>query len=180
MSELSNIKDQLDTAAVYRLTDKVRQLRAFLPDAVIAGGAIRDALLSRETKDLDYLTEFDTNPEELERIFGIAFRWVNVNAVMYDTPDGNSGLRYVLESVDKRINVLVCSSVDRKLNSFPDDISMVWFDGEEIHYDPRFIRAVESKVVTFAERSRSSRLSRLQAKYGDEYEFAATADDIVS
>lgn len=153
----------------------------FSDDSVIAGGAIRDILLARPTKDVDFITSYLMTIEDAETFFAKSFRRVRISRAEYDDglSDGGSSLRYVLASLDNTINVLVVSDVDDKIASFPDTISMVYFDGMQIVTTPQFRKAVETKVVEYAPRTTAERLERLLTKFPD-FNFHQSTEEILA
>lgn len=154
-----------------------------LPDVIIAGGAVRDLLLDRPVKDIDFITTALLTPVQMSSVFpdNGRFRYAISDALAEykETSgiDGSSSLKYVLASEDNRINVLVVDSIEKKLKSFPDTISMVAFDGV-VKPHPLFTLAVQTKTITLAERVRDTRLDRLRAKFPD-YDFEVVNKDIL-
>lgn len=168
------MNEALTSEVERRYGELIRKFRDhFDREAVVGGGAIRDIILGRPTKDIDIIVEQPMSEYEAAAYFGIPFRRIVISRAQYDDGfiDGHSTLLYALESEDKAMNILVVESVEHKLRSFPDSISMVWFDGERVHAATQFLDTVATGVVRYAPRTTPERLARLKAKYGTEYEF---------
>lgn len=149
----------------------VRRIALALPQLTfaIAGGAIRDTLMDRPVKDIDFLVESvkPLSPYEL-----------SVLSEILDTPfepfmkdldeDYNDEDRSQWPVVIYRgvgADIIVAEDIYAYVDDFPDDISMVSIDTLGIRFTPKFVQAHASQNITYRDSAGGDRLQRLLAKY---------------
>ncbi|KGC37666.1 hypothetical protein DO62_5146 [Burkholderia pseudomallei] len=145
---------------------QVARVSKHLPDAVLVGGAIRDTYFIRNVKDQDYMTE--------RGLSGVTCMEKALGRTMYPcitearADYGSNGcLTAAYETVRKDVNLLLVTSILGRIQEFPDSISQIWYDGQNVKCTPAFIQTANTKVVTYNERMSPERLTRIRAKYPD-------------
>lgn len=164
----------------------VRSVREFFPEAVLVGGALRDTYYGVEVKDLDFV--IPRGPNELRPIHPIngELRIGNVAAQEFmdlfpeqrgwkyvDLPDdneyegiiGEGPLLDVVESTDKKVNLILVTSVPEYTSQFPDSISQMVFDGTDVHVSRWWTDGNENGLVYYKPDIKANRLAKLKAKY---------------
>jgi hypothetical protein len=71
------------------------------------------------------------------------------------------------ETVSKNANVLLVSNFLSHIELFPDTVSQVWTDGEEVYASEGFNNTAATRIVRCTERMSGERLARIKAKYSD-------------
>ena len=144
----------------------LRKLRKYVPDLLLTGGAVRDVYFSRLVKDLDFMTCDEQAPRVVAEHFGEAVRSCLEAPVNEYEGDSNT-LIAAYETESKSVNVLRVSHALSHLAQFPDSISQVWTDGEDVYASKAFNDTVASRVVTCSDRMTCERATRIKAKYPD-------------
>lgn len=158
--------------------EHLRELRNYVPDLILIGGAVRDVYFERPVKDLDFMT----CDEQAARVIAeyhnepITPVLVQVEAKYESTRET---LKCAFENASKSINVLLVTDFEAHIALFPDSISQVWTDGESVYGSVGFNETAASRVVRYTDRMSHERLFRIHDKYPDflysfEDDFGAT------
>lgn len=139
--------------------------RTFVPDLVLAGGAIRDVLFGRPVKDMDLLSAYADAPVLLGDALGGGLRPCLAEREEGYGAEGH--LVEVYETGDRAINLLIVTDVLGRIEEFPGSISKVWFDGESVWCTKDFINTRDDGTIRTYERMTPERQQRLLTKYPD-------------
>lgn len=151
------------------------RVRQHIPNAVLAGGCLRDTFYGVEVKDLDFVVEWDENhhypvapalSQWLTQIWpDKRFQWAGQQDVYLEENNG-SGLLDVVKSTDDTVNFIITTNIKRYTNHFPDSISEMVFDGEQVVVSQRWEIGNENGEVYY-NHIQPNRLEKLQRKYPD-------------
>lgn len=112
---------------------------------VLAGGCLRDTFYGVEVKDLDFVIEVPVNEAmpfspwigEHQAAFGALFGGQRARYVEIDNLWGylnqDNGIVDIVESPNKDVNFIFVRDIPTYTKQFPDSISKMVFDGEQIH-----------------------------------------------
>ncbi|MGU2420719.1 hypothetical protein, partial [Burkholderia cenocepacia] len=143
------------------------ELRKYVPDLVLVGGAVRDVYFKRPVKDLDFMTCDDQAARILSEYYGEPLtRCITVSDEEYEGDAGDTMIA-AYENAGKTINVLHVSNQIQHIAMFPDTLSQVWTDGERVYASAKFNGGIPSKTAFYTERMTDERLGRLRSKYQD-------------
>ena len=158
----------------------VRSVRNQIPNAVLAGGALRDTFYGKAVKDLDFVVApeargaFYPLSAESPWLRGIwpdkEFRYIDIpdlREYMQQEPNG-AGIMDVIESTDKTVNFIIVEDIPRYTHHFPDSISQMVFDGETVHTSRQWHAGHVNNRVYYKENIKPERLSRLRQKYPEQ------------
>ena len=155
------------------------QVRQHIPNAVLVGGCLRDTFYGVEVKDLDFVVQMgdaaDPNLAHPELYpLSPASRWLREiwpdkqwqysNALVAYNNDG-AVMRDVIKSRDETVNFIIVTDIPAYTNSFPDSISKLVFDGEQIHYANEWMVGHNTFHVFYRPNIGNVRLEKLQRKY---------------
>ncbi|KVQ06872.1 hypothetical protein [Burkholderia ubonensis] len=144
----------------------VQELRKYIPDLLLVGGAVRDVYFKRPVKDLDFMTCDNQAARILGEYYEEAFApCLRQKDDSYEA--AASTLIAAYENPGRSINVLWVSGGLSHIAKFPDSISQIWTDGEQVYASEKFNRGAASRVVFYNERMTDERLARIQSKYED-------------
>jgi hypothetical protein len=142
------------------------ELRRYVPDLLLTGGAVRDVYFERAVKDLDFMTCDDQAARVVSEFYGEPIRDCLDDPVNEYEGDSNT-LIAAYETTSKSANILRVSHHLSHIAQFPDSISQVWTDGENVYASKGFNETVASHVVECTLRMTDERLARIKAKYPD-------------
>ena len=155
-------------------------------NAVLAGGCLRDTFYGVEVKDLDFVVEcsrahggyrypFSPHSPVLTRVWpdkrfhycqGDDDGRVQEGEMAIGLGGNNSaGLLEVIESTDKKINIILVKSILQYTQQFPDSISQMVFNGNEIIVSTKWHQGAENGKVYYRWDIKTPRLMKLKAKY---------------
>ncbi|MDI9686593.1 hypothetical protein [Burkholderia cenocepacia] len=140
------------------------ELRTYVPDLVLVGGAVRDVYFKRPVKDLDFMSCDPQAARILSEYYKEPITPVLV-AVQATYESTRETLIRAYENGAKTINVLLVTEFLAHIALFPDSISQVWTDGKSVFGTQRFNDTAASRVVRYTDRMSHERLSRIHAKY---------------
>ncbi|MFL9902161.1 hypothetical protein PQR71_29165 [Paraburkholderia fungorum] len=142
------------------------ELRSYVPDLLLTGGAVRDVYFGRPVKDLDFMTCDAQAARILAEFYNDA-----IYPVLSEKDEKYEATRETLlkayENESKSINVLWVSDFNAHISLFPDSISQVWTDGEEVYASVGFNDTAANRVVQCTDRMAQERVQRIKAKYHD-------------
>lgn len=152
------------------------RVRQHIPNAVLAGGCLRDTFYGVEVKDLDFVVEWDEDRHYpvvpamsvwLTQIWpDKRFQWANADLIHhYIQENDGSGLLDVVKSTDDTVNFIITTNIKRYTNHFPDSISEMVFDGENVSVSQRWEQGNNDVVVYYNMDIQPNRLEKLQRKY---------------
>jgi hypothetical protein len=146
----------------------LKELRTYVPDLLLTGGAVRDVYFERTVKDLDFMT-LDTHAARILAEFydEPITPCIKVEAKYESTRETLIG---AYENSKKTINVLLVNNINSHIALFPDSISQVWTDGENVFASKAFNDNAATRRVAYTERMSHERLFRIRDKYPD-FEF---------
>ncbi|RQU14215.1 hypothetical protein DF152_17275 [Burkholderia cenocepacia] len=142
------------------------ELRKYVPDLVLVGGAVRDVYFKRPVKDLDFMTCDDQAVRVISEYYGETIRNCLDEPVNEYEGDSNT-LIAAYETASKGANVLRVSDIHLHIALFPDSLSQIWTDGEQVYATPGFNKTAADRRVVCNDRMRLERMGRLMAKYPD-------------
>lgn len=142
------------------------ELRRYVPDLLLTGGAVRDVYFERLVKDLDFMTCDDQAARVVSEFYGEAIRDCLDEPVNEYEGDSNT-LIAAYETVSKGANILRVSHQLSHIAYFPDSISQIWTDGEKVYASEGFNDTSASRVVFCTDRMTPERVARIKAKYQD-------------
>lgn len=145
------------------------ELRKYIPDLMLAGGAVRDIYFARSVKDLDFMTCDEHAALIVCEFFGETMRNCLDEPVNEYEGDSNT-LLAAYETSSNGVNVLHVSHVLSHIAQFPDSISQVWTDGEDVYASVAFSNTAVNRRVFCNDRMTDERLTRIKVKY-PEFEF---------
>lgn len=157
-------------------TPILARVRQHIPNAVLAGGCLRDTFYGVEVKDLDFVVEWDENHHYpvvpamsvwLTQIWpDKRFQWANADLVdHYIQENDGSGLLDVVKSTDDTVNFIITSNIKQYTNHFPDSISEMVFDGEQVVVSQRWEEGNAARFVYYHPDIQEQRLAKLMRKY---------------
>lgn len=157
-------------------------------NAVLAGGCLRDTFYGVEVKDLDFIIECPRGVDgfyrypigPVHRSLDVLwpdkeFRYVNTDN--YDGlpregehaigigGDSPAGLLDVIESTDKKINIIMVKSIPQYTQQFPDSISQMVLDERGVHTSSRWMDGHNGTAVHYRWDIKTPRLMKLKTKY---------------
>jgi len=145
----------------------LKELRTYVPDLVLVGGAVRDVYFKRPVKDLDFMTCDDQASRILSEYYGEPLtRCIAVSDEEYEG-DARDTMIAAYENAGKTINVLHVSNQTQHIAMFPDSLSQIWTDGEHVYASAKFNGGIVSRTAFYTERMTDERLCRLRTKYPD-------------
>lgn len=112
---------------------------------VLAVGCLRDTFYGVEVKNLDFVVEvpighgFPLNPWEAahQEAFGEVFGGQQFNYILFEHLNEyiniDNGIVDIMESTNKDVNFIFVRDIPTYTKNFPDFISKMVFDGEQIH-----------------------------------------------
>ena len=160
--------------------DVVNAVRQHVPNAVLVGGALRDTVYGKEVEDLDFVVGTNNGvfavtpitpwlrevwPDKQFQFIPIPEFQAEYGANLFD--DNPAGVMDVIESTDKTINMIIVHDITRYTHQFPDSISQMVFDGEQVHTSRLWNSAVMMNRVYYKEDIKPARLEKLRRKYPD-------------
>ena len=154
------------------------RVRQHIPNAVLAGGCLRDTFYGVEVKDLDFVVEkkedgrYPVHPHVLlhpwlQEVWPDK-QWQWANAEMLDNyvqENNESGLLDVVKSTDDTVNFIITTNIKRYTNHFPDSISEMVFDGERVVVSQRWEEGNAAQRVYYDVGMQPNRLVKLMRKY---------------
>lgn len=152
-------------------TGVLTSVREHIPDAVLAGGCLRDSFYGVEVKDLDFVV-----PCPREDVYPVSPRarwlqdlwpdkqWQYADAADYVENEEN-GLLDVVKSTDNTVNFIIVRDIPTYTNQFPDSISKMVFDGERVHTAFEWGAGNISHTVYYRPTISEARRDKLWAKY---------------
>lgn len=154
-------------------------IRAVLPDAVIAGGAVRDTLHSRPVKDIDVMTCTPVDPVKMVALAKLIGG--NVTPATAESASGDESFEYLITRglVRPPINVIDLNYFDGKdaienVFDFDFGISQVAVTPDGVLHSGDYLRDALSGTITYMGHrgrekwrieSSARRLIRLKEKY---------------
>lgn len=154
------------------------RVRQHIPNAVLAGGSLRDSFYGVEVKDLDFVIDhrgaldgrWPVTPGTLwlrEIWPDKTWAWARGEDIEFYVQQGNgSGLQDVVVSSDNTVNFIIVDDIKKYTNHFPDSISEMVFDGEQVVVSERWRIGNENGEVYY-NHIQPNRLEKLQRKYPD-------------
>ena len=135
-------------------------------NAILAGGCLRDTFYGVEVKDLDFVVQrYWPGAEMLRQMWpDKRFRYI-ARDFEYDVPNNPAGLLDVLESEEKDINIIIVQDIPRYTNQFPDSISQMVFDGEQVIVSDKWRAGELAGTVNYKWDIKTPRLMKLKTKY---------------
>jgi hypothetical protein len=144
------------------------ELRAFVPDLILCGGAVRDVYFGRPVKDLDFMSCDSQAPRVLAEHYNEPVTPCDTGAKDVGEYEGDgSSLIGAYENPTKSFNVLWVVGVDCHISRFPDSISQIWTDGAAVYASKPFTETAASRTVLYTNRMSDERLARIHSKYPD-------------
>jgi hypothetical protein len=132
------------------------------PDAVVAGGAIRDTLLGREVRDIDVFTDTElVDTEGFERIVSPPNTCSTIDDDKYDS-------KAVWVNRAEGIDIIYTGGHELEsyvADKFRCNISKVWFDGQNIVLTAAFIDGVSRQILEFAPGTSPEYVAKIRKKY---------------
>lgn len=142
------------------------ELRTYVPDLLLTGGAVRDVYFGRLVKDLDFMTCDDQAARVVSEFYGEAIKDC-LDAPVNEYEGDSNTLIAAYETVSKSANILRVSHHLSHIAQFPDTISQVWTDGENVYASNGFNETAASRIVLCTDRMTGERVTRIKAKYPD-------------
>jgi hypothetical protein len=144
----------------------LRELRTYVPDLLLTGGAVRDIYYGRPVKDLDFMTCDNQAARVLAEFYNEPITpCLQVVEAMYEAT--RETLITAYENESRTLNVLLVTDFMAHIALFPDSISQVWTDGESVYGSEAFNETAATRVVRYTDRMSHERLFRIHKKYPD-------------
>lgn len=173
--EVKTIRQRILETGYLELVDAIFDLR---PDAVIAGGFVRDLMHGKTIRDIDVLL---LDKEGLDEFLGdnvMGSYLALTHDVGYEgMRDGDSKLlKQVWKNPSETIDFLVVEDVMEVIKDFPDDISQVWMVRNEdksftVDSLPAYEAAHRDHAIRISKRLLDTRgerrIGKLHAKFQD-------------
>jgi hypothetical protein len=144
------------------------ELRTYVPDLLLTGGAVRDVYFGRTVKDLDFMTLDAQAQRILAEFYGEPITPCIKTEAKYEST--RETLITAYENPRKTINVLLVNDINAHIALFPDSVSQVWTDGENVFASKAFNDTAATRKVVYTDRMSHERLFRIRDKYSD-FEF---------
>lgn len=154
----------------------LNRVQDHIPNAVLAGGSLRDSFYGVEVKDLDFVVEtenewrYPVTPTSawLPNIWpDKQWQWANAEILAeYEQAMNEAGLLDVVKSTDDTVNFIIVRNIKQYTNHFPDSISEMVFDGEQVFVSQRWETGHANQEVYYKD-IQPARLEKLQRKYPD-------------
>jgi hypothetical protein len=153
-----------------RLDQLIRAVRAIDVDGlIIAGGAVRDAYLGIEGRDIDFIVQDPggdgTALAEIVRKVGEVSGQRTLKIVeRKGNPYDHAFELY--RSDDEKVELIVAEDTELEyVDSFHDDISQMWVDGSSFHANTVALKAAVLEEIT-VDAGRDKRFEKLEKKFG--------------
>ena len=166
---------EINADSIGEIFDKVRIL---YPDAVIAGGCMRDFLLKKKIKDIDIYTRCFSNEFCYTRLADLGFVLLSQEGCNKSYSNRDTMVKKY-KYKDIPVDIIHISShaymttAEYIVEGFDYGICKVFFDGEKVHKLPEFIEDEKNKTITLLSDSKAEQTrviehyKRIKAKYPD-------------